>query len=109
MRSGTISAMSWHVRGPLAVFVVAACALASSNASADIFQYTDPSGVIHFTNARPSDPRYKVYIRGADAVRTARPGVVPFGPQDRDPARYGRYDEWIRQACSLYQIPEQLV
>ncbi|HVJ92256.1 MAG TPA: lytic transglycosylase domain-containing protein, partial [Labilithrix sp.] len=36
-------------------------------------------------------------------------GVVPFAPQDRDLGRYTRYDEHIRQAAALYQIPEQLV
>jgi soluble lytic murein transglycosylase-like protein len=30
-------------------------------------------------------------------------------PQDKDVSRFTRYDEWIRQAATLYQIPEQLV
>jgi len=30
-------------------------------------------------------------------------------PSDSSPARYGRYDEHIRQAAALYQIPEDLV
>jgi len=30
-------------------------------------------------------------------------------PSDSSPARYGRYDEHIRQASALYQIPEDLI
>ena len=37
------------------------------------------------------------------------PGVVPVPPSDHDIARYTRYDDWIREAATLYQIPEQLV
>ena len=78
------------------------------DARADIYSYTDADGVMHFTNRPNGDTRYKVYIKGShdSAVRA---GVVPFMPQDREVARFTRYDEWIRQACSLYQIPEALV
>ena len=34
---------------------------------------------------------------------------MPVPPSDHDVARYTRYDEWIHQAATLYQIPEQLV
>jgi soluble lytic murein transglycosylase-like protein len=81
-------------------------------AAADIYQYVDPDGTIHFTNQRPANPAAKVYMKTmtpAGAPGTPRPGVVPFSPQDRDPGRYTRYDEHIRQAAALYQIPEQLV
>ena len=83
------------------------------SASADIFQYTDAEGVTHFTNTRPADARYRLYIRGDRAPRAngvaGTPGVNPSPPSDRDPSRFTRYDEWIRQAATLYQIPEQLV
>ena len=96
---------------------VAACvgALAvSSVASADIYQYTDAEGTVHITNRKTGDARYKVVIKGGDRPSSSngsqvRPGVVPVPPSDRDIHRYTRYDEWIRQAASLYQIPEQLV
>lgn len=80
-------------------------------ASADIYKYVDADGVIHFTN-KPQSPKSKLYLKteprpaGGGAVR---PGVVPFPPQDRDPSRFTRYDEHIRQAAILYQIPEELI
>lgn len=84
--------------------------LLSGTASADIFQYTDENGVVHFTNRPTGDGRFKLFMKGAGGGgATPRPGVVPFAPQDRDLSRYTRYDEWIRQSASLYQIPEQLV
>ena len=80
-------------------------------ASADIYQYVDADGVIHFSNVR-NDARYRVYLRG-DAPRANGYGggsLVPrVAPSDHDAARFTRYDEWIRQAATLYQIPEQLV
>jgi hypothetical protein len=81
-------------------------------AAADIFQWTDADGVVHFTNRPTGNPSAKVYMKSAAATSggaTVRPGVTPFSPQDRDPARYTRFDEHIRQAAALYQIPEQLV
>lgn len=80
----------------------------SGTAAADIYHYVDAEGVVHFTNNAPKDTKYKVYMKSNDAPRV-RPGVVPFMPQDKDVARFTRYDEWIRQAAALYQIPEQLV
>jgi soluble lytic murein transglycosylase-like protein len=90
--------------GPKNVFF--ALVLASGSATADIYHYVDADGVAHFTNTRPNDAKYKVYAK--DGPR-ARAGVVPFMPQDKDIGRFTRYDEWIRQAATLYQIPEQLV
>src|SRR5205823_12231622 len=78
-------------------------------AAADIYQYVDADGVIHFSTAKPNSAA-KLYIKSAEKTApTPRPGVTPVPPQDRDPTRYTRYDEHIRQAASLYQIPEQLV
>ncbi len=78
-------------------------------ASADIFSYTDAQGVQHFSNhpgsgghlvVKSSTPR-----RHAGSVE----GVVPFAPSDTSSDRFTRYNEWIRQAATLYQIPEELV
>ncbi len=80
---------------------------AGGTASADIYHFTDADGVMHFTNTRPTDGRGKVYIKNDGSSRRA--GVNPVPPSDHDVARFTRFDEWIRQAASLYQIPEQLV
>ena len=77
-------------------------------AAADIYQYVDADGVVHFTN-KPGNPNAKLYLRAPNASPTPRPGVTPFSPQDRDLSRFTRFDEHIRQAAALYQIPEQLV
>jgi soluble lytic murein transglycosylase-like protein len=86
---------------------IAGLLLVPAVAAADIFQYVDSDGVVHFTNVPPRGVRASVYIRGNAGA--ARPGVIPVPPSDHDMARYTRYDEWIRQAATLYQIPEQLV
>ncbi len=86
----------------LAVLMVLAPALAR----ADIYQYTSKDGVVHFTTTPPPGVRVKVVVHGGNAPRSGAP-IHP--PQDHDPARFSRYDEWIRQAATLYQIPEQLV
>jgi len=75
-------------------------------ASADIYQYTDKDGVVHIVNTVPHGVSAQLLVRGGNAPRLGAPIVAP---SDRDPARFTRYDEWIRQACTLYQIPEQLV
>src|SRR5207344_2435038 len=80
--------------------------LISGTASADIYQYTDKDGVVHIVNTVPHGVSAQLLVRGGNAPRAGAPIVAP---SDRDPARLTRYDEWIRQACTLYQIPEQLV
>jgi soluble lytic murein transglycosylase-like protein len=100
---------------PKRIAALAACAFAGAllprEAEADIYQWTDAAGTVHFTNRPTANPAAKVYLKGTSpsAAPTVRPGVTPFAPQDRDPARYTRYDEHIRQAAALYQIPESLV
>lgn len=80
------------------------------DAAADIYQYVDADGVVHFTNVRGGDGRFKLYIRGeGPAAYPRRGGGAAVPPSDRDVGRFTRYDEWIRQAATLYQIPEQLV
>lgn len=96
-----------RARAVLAASVVlAASLLVGADARADIYQWVDSDGVIHFSN-RP-DGRGKLYLKGNGSFPGSARGVaVP--PQERDPARFTRYDEWIRQAAALYQIPVELV
>lgn len=68
----------------------------SSRAEDDIFRSTDASGVISFSN---TSRRGKLYAR-------AEPGV---SSRPIDARARVRFDEHIRQAAVLYQIPEELV
>ena len=77
-------------------------------AAADIYSYTDEDGVTHFTNKPPSDGKYKLYLKSSE--RAGKKGhVAVFMPSDKSADRFNRYDTWIRQAATLYQIPEELV
>jgi soluble lytic murein transglycosylase-like protein len=98
---------------PVRIACFAAVIVLAGSAHADIYTYTDADGTVHFTNTPGGDKRYRVYIHGSGGWTKpgsgAAPGVVPIAPSDRTIARYTRYDEWIREAATLYQIPEQLV
>jgi soluble lytic murein transglycosylase-like protein len=100
-------------RARFAAFAFLALAVAPLTAGADIYHWKDADGVDHFTNRPTASPGAKVYLKGAAAPaaggNAVRAGVTPFAPQDRDPGRYTRFDEYIRQAAALYQIPEALV
>jgi hypothetical protein len=108
--------VSWK-RGRSLALIAAAASIGllalPHSAGADIYQWTDADGVVHFTNRPTGNPAAKVYIKGpppgAATTAVVRPGVTPYAPQDRDPARFTRYDDHIRQAAALYQIPESLV
>lgn len=80
-------------------------------ARADIYKYTDKDGVIHFSSKRPAAAGAKVYLRGNSSKGggSAAVGGKSGGTRDKDPARYTRYDTWIHEAASLYQIPLELV
>jgi soluble lytic murein transglycosylase-like protein len=94
-----------------ATLVLLGVLAAGGTAHADIYKFTDADGVVHFTNTPNGDRRFRVYIHGnGEGWRAGvAPGVVPVPPSDHDVARYTRYGELIRQAATLYQIPEQLV
>jgi soluble lytic murein transglycosylase-like protein len=75
-------------------------------AAADIYSYTDENGVIHFTN-KPEGGKYRLYLKSSEHERKAH--VAAVMPSDKAVERFSRYDTWIRQAATLYQIPEELV
>lgn len=67
---------------------------------ADIYKHVDADGVVHFSNTKG----------GQLVARDKKKGhAAPFMPQDISLERFSRYDEHIRQAATLYQIPEELV
>jgi soluble lytic murein transglycosylase-like protein len=81
-------------------FAALAALLFTSAASlADIYQSVGSDGVISFTNTHKAGKLYARTVTQEDAGRSG----------DISPADIGRYDEYIRQAAALYQIPEQLV
>lgn len=69
---------------------------------ADIYQTVDKNGVVTFSNT-PS------HRSGSKLIVRERPKLPAFMPGDNSPERFTRYDTWIRQAATLYQIPEELV
>jgi soluble lytic murein transglycosylase-like protein len=84
--------------GPFLVVLTALTVAGSSQA--DIFKTVGADGVISFT----SKPKKGGSLYTRDATR---PSVRM--PSDSSPARYSRYDDHIRQAAVLYQIPEELI
>jgi soluble lytic murein transglycosylase-like protein len=80
----------------LGIALVAACALEAGPSRADIYQYTDADGVIHFSN---KEKKGKVYAKSTEPVKASASGAIDSK----------RFDEHIKQAAALYQIPEELV
>jgi soluble lytic murein transglycosylase-like protein len=84
------------------VFACLGCLVATispAQSRADIYQSVGPDGVVSFTNSRS---------RGAKLYQKT-PKAQVFLPADTSPERYTRYDSWIREAATLYQIPEALI
>src|SRR5689334_17490829 len=89
----------------LALLAGSFCLLPSLS-EADIYSYTDADGVIHFSNRPGGDSRFRLFQRSHDGKRGG-PGSVP--PSDTTVERFSRYGDVIREAATLYQIPEELV
>jgi soluble lytic murein transglycosylase-like protein len=87
-------------------FLASGLCLLPSLSSADIFSYVDKDGTPVFTNHPGNDPRFKLYFKSRDGKRGG-PGSVP--PSDTSIERFNRYGDDIREAATLYQIPEELV
>ena len=79
-------------------------------ARADIYQWTDKDGVVHFATTKPAGVAATVAARGGGNGGVGKLAGTPrVAPQDRDPARFTRYDAWIREAATLYHLPMELV
>jgi len=84
----------------LGLGVAVALSLGAAPARADIYKYVDKDGVIHFSN---------VSKRGK-LVAKAKPRAKAVSPSgSTSTATPADYDNFIREAASLYQIPEALV
>jgi soluble lytic murein transglycosylase-like protein len=75
-----------------------------SLAAADIYSYVDADGTMHFTNVRGRDKRYKL-LHKSSSRRDARSATASASSIDR----FTRYNDTVRQAAALYQIPEELI
>jgi len=89
---------------PTSAFAAVTIVVAGA-ASADIYTYTDSEGVVHFSTTRT--PGAKVYIKADKAKQ--RSSIAPVMPSDTSIERFTRYDDSIREAATLYQIPTELV
>ena len=108
LRSRVVSlARSWPPPQALATAVGLLLALQITPSQGDIYTYTSADGTVHFTNLPGGDPRYRLYLRSRDGKRRSAGSAVP--PSDTSAERFTRYDESIREAATLYQIPEELV
>ena len=103
--------------GRVGLFVAAACLVSVAtagglrDASADIFQYVDESGVVHFTNTPSKGDPWKLYAKSSERRGAASRLPSTWVPQfDLGGAeRYSRYDDAIREAAGYYQLPEAFV
>ncbi len=97
MSSDTPNPKRWALIGA----VPAAALTFAGPSQADIYKTVGPDGVISFTNSPAK--------RGKLVMRTDSDRPRVRMPSDSSPARYGRYDDHIREAAALYQIPEDLI
>jgi len=74
--------------------------ISPASSRADIYQSVGADGVVTFTNNKSP---------GAKLYQKTPPKTQVFMPADTSPERYTRYDAWIREAATLYQIPEALI
>lgn len=82
----------------------------SGEARADIYSYTDKDGIVHFSTTPKGDGRYSLYMKSAPKLtKGSKFTGTAVPPSDKSVERFTRYDKWIRQAATLYQIPEELV
>lgn len=89
-----------------AVALGLAVCVQATDAHADIYRYVDKDGVIHFSNVTK---RGKLIAKAKSRSKTAA-GAPSAASMSSDPAKTpDEYDAYIREAASLYQIPEALV
>lgn len=96
------------MRSLAALSVVTTLLLVPFHVHADIYRYVDQYGVEHYTNFQQPG------ARAERIIRTRRPRAPSHGggsinPGDVDPARLTRYDEYIREAATLYVLPEEFI
>ncbi|MBU1220667.1 lytic transglycosylase domain-containing protein [Myxococcota bacterium] len=103
----------------IAVFIIPASSMA------DIYKYVDKNGKVHYTNRKTGTKKWTLVVREYNkGSRTTSSSGLPAGNKknnvkcptcdvipatDSSPERFTRYDHWIKEASSLYQIPVALI
>lgn len=93
------------------VLTVGLCCLAllavSGAARADIFHFIDRDGVAHYTNVQPAGGGWRRLYHTDDRGHP----TAALGNAERklDPARMKVYDAHIKEAATLYQLPEAFI
>jgi soluble lytic murein transglycosylase-like protein len=106
-----------HLRARCGLVLLAAAAalvVGEGVGRADIYQYIDADGVLHFTNqpqAKNGKAPWKLYAKSKDAPSQGKlpPGWTPRPFGGGGVERYTRYDEIIHAASGYYQLPEAFV
>lgn len=80
----------------LSAALLAALALATASSRADIYMSTSADGTISFSNR---EKKGTLYAKTPEPAKAASGGTIDSK----------RFDEHIKQAAALYQIPEELV
>jgi soluble lytic murein transglycosylase-like protein len=78
----------------------------ATDAHADIYRYVDKDGVIHFSNVTK---RGKLIAKAKSRSKTAAGAPSAASTSSGLAKTPDEYDAYIREAASLYQIPEALV
>lgn len=94
---GPRGATGWALTLGAALAVIAS----SDHAAADIYRSVGADGVISFSSKPKAGARV--------VVRSDAQNAPVAMPRDANPERYARYDQHIREAAALYQIPVELV
>lgn len=99
--------------------ILFALLLAPGAARADVWSREEAStGILYFTNVRPAGKGWRRFSTGPGKAGTVsgvigeckrRGGRAVVPARDRSPDRYRRYDDAIRDASAIYQVPEPLI
>jgi soluble lytic murein transglycosylase-like protein len=88
-------------------FALAALVLAIRPAVADIYTFKDERGVVHFTNIKGLDPRYKLLRKeGASAVPGSGSEARAYMPSQLE---IDRYQAIVESAARAYGVDKALV
>jgi len=98
-----------HLNRWFAMVAAAFAVVAAAPALADIYSYKDAQGVVHFTNIKGLDPRYKLIRREEPSPGLPYVGGAParvFMPSQEDMQKYAHI---IQTASKAYGVEASLV